>query len=341
MTKLLMTYKILTHETVTSNAGVGNTALHVVRWLRRLGYQADARGTINDRDLSSQIDDHSYTHVVISAFWMPTAGLARLCAKHTGVEFVVHSHSNDGFFQPDSQGAELLREALDLQRMFPNLRVAGNSWKFVQSTEDTYSAPVLHLPNLYFVDRLKPERPLWSGSLLKVGVFGANRPQKNQANAAKAAMLIAKQLNKDLELYVQGDGNPKNPINRTIAAWAKDVPGVTLKFTGWLQWPMFRRMISHMDLLMAPSYTESFCNVVADAIVERTPCVVSDAIDWVPAYWMAEADDVNDLAHCGRALLNDPRAQLEGLKALDDWNTLAIPKWTAFLGENNARVLAQ
>lgn len=339
--KTLLTYKILTHETVTSNAGVGNTALHVVRYLRRLGYQADARGTKSDRDLSSQIQTHGYTHVVISAFWMPTKGIARLCYDHPSVEFVVHSHSNDGFFQPDSLGTELLRETLDLQRLFPNLRVGGNSRKFVTSTEDTYSLPVLYLPNLYFVDRVKPERPLWQGSTLKIGVFGANRPQKNQANAAKAALLIAKQLNKNLELYVQGDGNPKNPINRTICAWAKDVPGVTLHFTGWLQWPTFRRMISHVDLLIAPSYTESFCNVVADAIVERTPSVVSDAIDWVPKYWQAESDDVNDMAHVGRALLSDPRAQFEGMMALNDWNTLAVPHWEALLkGQADARLLA-
>lgn len=334
--RLLLTYKILSHHTVTSNAGVGNTALHIARFLRSKGIRADARGTINDADLAQQIQQAEasgipITHVVISAFWMPTEGLRRLCLRFPFVRFFVHSHSNDGFFQPDSLGAELLREAIDLQRLVANLQVSGNSDKFCTSTQDAYAAPCLYLPNLYFIDYRKPDRPLWNGGTLKIGIFGANRPQKNQANAGKAALLIAKQLNKNLEVYINSDPKSTNPILRTIRTWYRDVPGVTLREVGWLDWPNFRRMVSHMDLLMAPSYTESFCNVVADAIVERTPTVVSDAMDWVPKYWRAEVDDVNDIAHVGRSLLTDARAGYDGLKALDDHNTLAFPRWEQML----------
>jgi hypothetical protein len=211
--RALLTYKILSHSTVTSNAGVGNTALHIARSLRAKGYGADARGCINDADLAAHIQaaatasangyqDPPYSHVVISAFWMPTEGLARLCTRFPSVKFTVHSHSNDGFFQPDSLGAELLRAALDLQRLLPNLEVSGNSERFCESTRVAYSVPCRYLPNLYFIDYENPERPFFNGSTLKIGIFGANRPQKNQANAAKAALLIAQQLNKNLKLYV-------------------------------------------------------------------------------------------------------------------------------------------
>lgn len=337
--RLLLTYKILSHSTVTSNAGVGNTALHIARYLGTLGYVADARGIINDADLARQIDESKaagepITHVVISAFWMPTAGLNRVCLRFPRVKFIVHSHSNDGFFQPDSLGAELLREALDMQRLVSNLQVSGNSSRFCTSTEDSYAVPCLYLPNLYFIDHVKPDRPLFNGGTLKIGIFGAPRPQKNQANAAKAALLIAKQMNKNLEIHINSDAkNPKNAIPRTMRAWIQGVPGVSLKELGWLSWPEFRRWVSHMDLLISPSYTESFCNVIADAIVERTPCVVSDAMDWAPDYWKAETDDVNHIAHVGRALLSDPRANFDGMKALTDHNSLAIVEWKKLLGD--------
>lgn len=349
--RLLLAYKIMKHETPTSNAGVGTTAMHIAKYLRHHGYQADVRGCINDHDLALQIEqmnnrhahghhEHPITHVVISAFWMPTHGLARLCHKFPHIHFDVHSHSNDGFFQPDSLGAELLREALDLTRNLPNLSVSGNCEPFVLSTSDLYSTPVLLLPNLYYIDRPKPDRPPWSGSHLKIGIFGANRPQKNQANAAKAAALIAQQLNKDVDIYMNSKPSDTNPVPRTIRAWLKGLPGVTLHEVGWCDWPQFRRLVSHMNLLISPSYTESFCNVVADAVSERTPVVVSEAMDWAPQYWRAHCDDVNDIAHVGRALLSDPRGNYEGFKALTDHNNLAYIEWKHFL-ETESRCAAR
>lgn len=330
--KLLLTYKILEKETITSNAGVGNTALHVARYLRKHGISADARGIDTAKNLKALIADRGYTHVVISAFWMATKHLAELAYEFPDVKFSVHSHSNDGFFAPDTLGITLLREALDLQRMVANLDVSANTESLKLSTEDAYGTPVRYLPNLYFIDMVKPDRPVWAGSTLRVGIFGANRLQKNQVNAAKAALVIARQLNKNAVVYLTSRPTDKNPYVRSIRETLRDVPGIELKEVGWQTWPQFRRLISFMDLLLCPSYTESFCNVVADGVVERTPVVVSSAVTWAPPYWQANSDDVNDIAHVGRSLLSDPRANYYGMRALEDWNTLALPRWKEFLG---------
>ena len=146
-------------------------------------------------------------------------------------------------------------------------------------------------------------------------------------------MNIGRQLNKNVEIHTTSTPTATNPILRSIRELTREVPGVALVENGWMPWPRFRRLISFMDLLICPSYTESFCNVVADAIVERVPVVVSESIAWVPEYWRAKVDDVNDITHVGRSILFDPRANYYGMKALNDWNTLAEPRWLEFLNK--------
>ena len=86
------------------------------------------------------------------------------------------------------------------------------------------------------------------------------------------------------------------------------LPGVTLHLNGWQSWPSFRKTVAHMNLLLQPSYTESFNMVTADGVAEGVPSVVSSAIDWAPEDWKANVDDVLDIARIGRRLLFDERA---------------------------------
>ena len=91
-----------------------------------------------------------------------------------------------------------------------------------------------------------------------------------------------------------------------------------------------------MHLLLQPSYTESFNVVTADGIASGVPSVVSEAIDWVPRYWQAEVDDVNDISRVGRQLLGDPIAAVDGLKALKTYVVEGVKYWKDYLkdGEN-------
>jgi hypothetical protein len=96
------------------------------------------------------------------------------------------------------------------------------------------------------------------------------------------------------------------------------LPDVSLTLNGWQSWPNFRKTVSHMHLLLQPSYTESFNMVTADGVAEGVASVVSEAIDWAPDDWKANVDDVLDIARVGRRLLCDPRAAEEGYRALEE-----------------------
>lgn len=87
-----------------------------------------------------------------------------------------------------------------------------------------------------------------------------------------------------------------------------------------------------MHLLLQPSYTESFNMVTADGVAKGVPSVVSDAIDWVPAYWRADVDDVCDIARVARHLLFDAQAPIDGLKALNRYVKRGLYAYREYFG---------
>jgi hypothetical protein len=86
-----------------------------------------------------------------------------------------------------------------------------------------------------------------------------------------------------------------------------------------------------MDLLLQPSFTESFNVVTADGVHQGVPSVVSDAIDWAPARWQANPDEAEDLVRVAQYLLKTPQAVDDGRKALASYVNDGIETWTAFL----------
>jgi hypothetical protein len=278
--------------------------------------------------------ENKITHVIISAPWIQTTALQSLCHLFPQISFCVSSHSNCGFLQADPGAVRLIREAAALELGLANFRLAGNSKKFCRWIQDAYGHPCQYLPNLYFLNNVnKAHRRLWNGGLLKLGVFGATRPQKNIASAVGAAVELSYQLKSQTQVWLssgrtEGGGNT---ILNTVREMVRDLPNVSLHEAGWISWPSFRTLVGSMHLLITPSYTESFNMVTADGITEGVPSVVGEAIDWVPNSWQANVDDVFDIAKVGRQLIHDPHAPAEGLQHLENYLHLGIQAWKKFL----------
>jgi glycosyltransferase involved in cell wall biosynthesis len=173
-------------------------------------------------------------------------------------------------------------------------------------------------------------RPVWQREgVLKIGCFGAIRPLKNQISAAAAAIQIARTHRSNLEFWISGERTEGGgqTCETAIRKLFNNVPGATLKVQSWVPWPKFRDVVRCMNLLIHPSYTESFNMVTADGIAEGVPSVVSNAIDWAPDYWQAKSDNVLDIARVGSHLLTHPLALNDGLKALQLYNKLGVRAW--------------
>jgi len=326
-----------------SHIGLGVSCLNTAKSLRTAGYRVEVWPITDAADLARRIvQAGDLTHVVSCAPWLPTIDtgaamdLQRLVNTYPEVQFAVTCHSNVGFLGVEPNAVRLIRESIDLEQAAWNFHLAGNSERFCTFIQDAYEVPCTWLPNLYYLDTHVPvHRRPWRGGTLRVGSFGAIRPQKNTMTAGAAALALATQVDAGaLEFWVsvgRNDGGGMGPVLTSLQQLYRDLPWATVVPQPWQDWPSFRRTVAHMDLLLMVSMTETFNVVSADGISQGVASVVSDAIDWAPLHWQAHIDDAFDVARVGRQLLSDHRAAHDGLKALTRHNHDGLQAWRTYL----------
>lgn len=342
--RVVIAYKNFAAHKGVSHIGLGVAALNTSRTLRALGYWVDVLPAQHSSDIERYLDNENWdgsqkqpiSHVVISAPWIPTTELQGLLMRHPEVHFTVVSHSNVGFLMADPNGIRLLREGMDLSIGHHNFAVAGNSQKFVTAWERMYGRGMLWLPNLYDCSTIKPvgqRQPHHTGVPLRLGVFGATRPLKNMVTAVAGAVELAGTLRTHVDIYMStGRDEGGASVRSAIAQLTYNLPQCKVIESGWATWPSFRTLVGTMNLLLSPSYTESFNMVTADGVAEGVASVVSEAIDWAPADWVANIDDVGEVARVARRLLNDTHAVNEGQEALKRYVATGSKSWRSYLG---------
>lgn len=344
--RVVLAYKNFASKHGISHIGLGVAAMNTSATLRRLGFWVDVWPCASGDELEKRLVEtqaaamrdkqHPVSHVVVSAPWIATDRFQAMLMRHPGVDFAVVSHSNIGFLMADPNGIRLLREACELSIGNHNFTVAGNCRKFCDAWDAMYGVRPRWLPNLYDVSTIRHvgQRKPWAGAgTLNVGVFGATRPLKNQVTAVAAAIEIAARNRAEVVINVnsgraEGGGSVGGAIEQLVAGLS---PHVRLQHVGWRTWPAFRQVVAKMHVLLSPSYTESFCMVVADGIAEGVASVVAESIDWVPKDWVANADDTNDVAKIAGRLLHDQHAVDRGQAALREYVKAGTPAWTSYL----------
>jgi hypothetical protein len=329
-----------------SHVGLRISADYTAKTLMGEGIWAEAWSTKTANELTIQLrkakeaaiarNEVRPSHIVISAPWIEPVDLAKLAGEFPEIHFIVVSHSCVGFLSADPHAIKILKEVANMQMTSHNIFVGGNSLKFTSWATDTWGIPVMWCPNLYCMKEVFSHRDRnWSpGSILRIGIFGANRPLKNHVCSAAAAAELAIRYGTPVEVYLStGRNEGGSPL---ALAEMLDVRNIAVKPTGWLNWPAFRKLLRTMDIVMQPSFTESFNVVAADSIAEGVPVVVSETIDWVPRWWQAVADDPQDIARVADTLLRDPTTSHQGRIALRDYVDRGIAQWKRVLYDNNS-----
>lgn len=335
-----LAYKNFAIQKGISHIGLGVAAMNNSMVLRRLGIRSEVRALSSNINLRQMLnlaksEGDPYTHVVISAPWIPTRFLQQCAQLFPETQIAVNCHSNVAFLSVDSNGTALMRDGIALQTESHNFQVAGNSKRFCKWMRRAYMAPCTYLPNMYYLNGTEnPHRPLWryGGGVLKVGIFGATRVQKNIPGSVAAAIQIAQELKTPTEIWVNAkrEDGPASLLN-TVRQMVLNVPNVTLNYADWQPWPGFRGVVGAMHVLMQNSWTESFNMVSADGVATGVPSCVSDAIDWVPEEWQARVDNTEAIARTTMALIHDSGAAAEGLIALKRHNREGLDSWLDFL----------
>ena len=318
--------------------GLGVNALHTAKVLRKHGIRCDIAPVWDVDGLRKALQTYMPTHVIIEAFWIKGPEMSQLCMDFPAIQFVVRCHSQIGFLQVEPGAIGTMRDLLRLQEILLNLTVSTNTSRLQVFVERTYKSRCLLLPNLYDIERVNRQPGVVHDHRnLRIGCFGAHRLLKNHTTSAAAALMIADRRGCDLEFYINS-GRAENAQSKSIKLalenmfadlrWAKiiEVP--------WEEWSSFRLTVSHMDLTIQASFTETFNIVSSDSVAEGVPAVVGPAIEWAPESWKAEPDDADDIARVGSALLSDQYAPQDGLKALTGYVHDGVHKWEAYLNSN-------
>jgi hypothetical protein len=325
----------------TSCVGLNVAGYTTEKVLNQHGFETVVFPVRHNVDVVKSIDrfnethNKKLTHVVISAPWLSIHDLKSLLHNFPTIQFVILSHSNVGFLQADPYGVHLLREYQELSKSCPNFKVGGNSRKFVEWMEHAYGRDVVLLPNMYPIG--DPIEKKWDGvSPIKIGAFGAVRPEKNFMTAAAAAVALQSSLGVPVELHMSTGGEG----DRGLTSPAIDqmcFGKVRVIRHPWMFWDGFIQLVASMDLLIQVSYTESFNMITADGISVGVPSVVSPAIYWAPNSWKADSDNVMDVVKVGRQLLLNAEIRNLGVEALTSHNEESMKHWERYLTGEHKR----
>jgi glycosyltransferase involved in cell wall biosynthesis len=323
-----------------SHIGLGVAAMNNAEYLNARDIETTVFPVRHNVDIVGAIKGYaketgrSLTHVVVSAPWLSTRDMRAIVEHFPTIQFVVVSHSNVGFLQADPQGIRLIQDYLELTRKLDNISVGGNCDRFTRWLSEAYGEHAVLLPNLYptHEERIKD---VYNGrgfrDVVKIGSFGAVRPLKNQLTACAAAIVISRRIGLPTEFHINAgreEGGGGIVVN-AIKQMAEDVPNFKIIQDGWRGWHEFRATVADMDLLIHPSYTESFNMVTGDGIAQGVPVVGSPAINWLPAEWKADSDDAVEIARIGMKILGN--GVLEGILALKRHNRSGFESWKKFL----------
>jgi glycosyltransferase involved in cell wall biosynthesis len=322
--------------------GLGVTALNTQRVLRKNGVHCEAWAAQTSKELYGLITaderkkpERPITHVVISApSWVQPVSFGDFSRRWPNIEFVQLNHSGTSYLSIDKYGIRNIRDVASLSLSLHNVRVAGNNPRFTAWLYNALGIPELLLPNLYdtgtYVNPVVQRRNF---DPLRVGSFGAGRPWKNQLDAAEAAVQMARQLGVALELHV----NTQRPDGgeRMIESRKELFAGLRnnkLIEVPWALWPEFRKIVATMDLLISPSFDETFCVICADGIAEGVPSVVTAAMEWTAPSWWCQPHDPNSTASVGIGLLyNTVPAVHDARNRLHDFVCAGVGRWIRYL----------
>lgn len=334
-------FKDFAYWTGYSSVGLNVAAVKTAEELRRHGISVDVVGVKDNVELFNQIcyiDGKRkekglgpLTNIVIMAPWITPLDLQALVKWFPSKEFTVKSHCNVAALYGDYRGIGNFRNYSDLMNDFPNLSISGNSESFVSWFSEAYGVNTFLLPDLYPVERVDRDETTHRPHL-RLGSFGALRPEKNIPSAVAAGILIQQRLQTEVSFHINiGGENRGKEIIHTIDEMSQGIPGFTVVKHKWMPWDQFTRLVKTMDLLFQPSFTESFNIVTADGVSVGVPSVVSSAVRWVPDDWKANPDSPSSLADAGIDLLNNPEAWREGAHALKHHNKEGVRLWKNYL----------
>lgn len=247
--------------------------------------------------------------VIIEAFWVVPEKFEVLTKLHPEITWIVRNHSATPFLATEGIITEWSLRYMNYNKVIlscNDYRTHNEFKKLVRAykpdwDEETLNGRVVYLPNFYPTDFTKRDlKP--SSDFVDVGCFGAIRPLKNHLQQAIASIQYAEKAKKTLRFHINGtrlEGKGE-PVLNNVRALFEHIPNHQLIEHPWMPHDKFVEVIRTMDICLQCSFTETFNIVIADAVVNDIPVVVSPEIKWVSPLFYADPTDSNDISETMR-----------------------------------------
>jgi glycosyltransferase involved in cell wall biosynthesis len=190
--------------------------------------------------------------------------------------------------------------------------LAPQQWVLHVTSEEEGQKSLMRFPGLRTavipngVDVQEPKTQTNHPDALRLLFLGRLDPKKGIENLLEACHQLPSSLGRSWSLKIAGAGTPEyeQKIRTLIASHALQ-ERVTL--VGFVQGEKKRDLLREADVLVAPSHTENFCMVVAEALAAGTPVIASQGTPWKRVEAMDCGLWVSNEPECLRQAISDIR----------------------------------
>lgn len=148
---------------------------------------------------------------------------------------------------------------------------------------------------------------------LRLLFLGRLDPKKGIENLLSACKLMAGEIGTQWSLTIAGAGDPNYTETIQARIEALELPQ-QVKMIGEVVGKAKQRLFEDSDLCILPSYTESFCMVVAEALAHGVPVIASKGMPW------GQVEEIG----CGLWVDNDPNSLAHAIKQMSKMSLCAM-----------------
>lgn len=305
-------------------SGLYNSTSHLSHAISAHGIHSKVVDVIDNNCIDKEVSKFKPNIVIIEALWVVPEKFNILKRIHPRVRWFVHLHSNVPFLANEGMAIDWL-----FKYQKHNVGIIVNADEASDAiTPLIYN--VVNLPNVYvakFSHKCEETK-----EQLNIACFGAIRPLKNQLLQAMAAIQFADDLNMQLNFHINATRvEHGDSILKNIESLFRHTKKTNLVKHPWHNPKDLPQVLSHMDIGMQVSLSETFNVVTADYVSAGIPVVVSPQIHWVSKYSQSDPYSIREIISTMHyAYQNKVLVQWNQfwLKRLETQNT---KKWIEFL----------
>ncbi len=160
------------------------------------------------------------------------------------------------------------------------------------------------VPNAVNVPAELPTREWLPGGKLRLLFIGRLDPKKGIENLLDTMKLLEEDTT--IRLTICGSGKLKYEGSLKEKTKALGLLGKSIHFAGHVDGEDKRNILLNSDVCVAPSYSESFCMVVAEALAHGLPVITSHGTPW----------QLVEQKQCGLWVENDPETLVHSIRSI-------------------------